>query len=177
MALKWAVTDKICHCLYGGSFTVVTDSNPLTYILTTANLDAASYRWLSALYTFTFQLQYRAGKRNLDTDGLSRRPHAEPVNDLVSQKEEERISQFIKHHFPESDDFTCIFHDTVRAVCEKHLVCSPANTSQNNSVTPLLTSLTMSTEAVPDSFEQSAGFPVISSMSEEDLKQKQTGDL
>lgn len=176
LALKWAVTEKFCDYLYGGSFTVVTDSNPLTYILTTAKLDATSYRWLSALSTFTFQLQYRAGRRNLDADGLSRRPHAEPVNDRVSQKEEERIRQFMQHHLPEFDDFTHVSHNTVRAACEKHLVCPPVNTDENGPSIPLVTSLAMSAKAIPDSFEQYDGFPVISSISEEDMKQKQRAD-
>ena len=57
-ALKWAVTEKFADYLYGVNFTVVTDSNPLTYLLTTAKLDATSYRWLFALSTFSFQLQY-----------------------------------------------------------------------------------------------------------------------
>ena len=98
LALKWAVTEMFADYLYGVHFTVVMDSNPLTYLLTTAKLDATSYRCLSALSTFIFQLQYRSGKHNLDTDGLSRHPHAEPVNDPVSQKEEKRIRQFIHHY-------------------------------------------------------------------------------
>ena len=40
LALKWAVTDRFHEYLYGGKFDVYTDSNPLTYILTTAKLDA-----------------------------------------------------------------------------------------------------------------------------------------
>ena len=63
LALKWAVSEKFADYLYGISFAVVTDSNPLTYLLTTAKLDATSYRWLSSLSNFRFQLQYRAGKR------------------------------------------------------------------------------------------------------------------
>lgn len=47
LALKWAVTAKFSDYLYGTEFTVITDSNPLTYILTSAKLDATSYRWLS----------------------------------------------------------------------------------------------------------------------------------
>ncbi len=43
LALKWAVTEKFSDYLYGTYFTVVTDSNPLTYILTSAKLDAISY--------------------------------------------------------------------------------------------------------------------------------------
>lgn len=111
---------------------------------------------------------------NLDADGLSRRPHSGPVNDLVSQKEE-RIRQFIHHHLPESDDFTHISHNVVSAVCEKHLICPPVNTNENDPI-PFVTSLAMSAKAIPDSFEQCDGFPVISSISEEDLKQKQRAD-
>ncbi len=66
LALKWAVTERFYDYLYGNQFTVVTDSNPLTYVLTSAKLDSTSYRWLSALSTFYFKLQYRAGKQNLD---------------------------------------------------------------------------------------------------------------
>uniref|UniRef100_A0A3B1JQK1 Gypsy retrotransposon integrase-like protein 1 n=2 Tax=Astyanax mexicanus TaxID=7994 RepID=A0A3B1JQK1_ASTMX len=176
LALKWAVSEKFADYLYGVSFTVVTDSNPLTYLLTTAKLDATSYRWLSALSNFRFQLQYRAGKRNLDADGLSRRPHAEPVNDLVSQKEEERIRQFIHHHLPESDEFTRLSTKTVSAVCEKHLVCPPVRTSERSPITPLVTSLAMTATAIPASLESCDGFPVIPSVSEEDLRQQQKAD-
>ena len=59
LALKWSVAEKFCDYLYGNHFTVVTDSNPLTYILTTAKLDATSYRWLATLSTFSFKLVYR----------------------------------------------------------------------------------------------------------------------
>lgn len=58
LALKWAVTEKFTDYLYGSDFTVVTDSNPLTYLLTSAKLDATSYRWLSTLSTFTFKIVY-----------------------------------------------------------------------------------------------------------------------
>ena len=86
-ALKWPVMEKFNDYFYGSQFTVVTDSNPLTYILTSAKLDATSYRWLAALSTYSFKLKYRAGKRNLDADGLSRRPHESP-EDFHSQKEQ-----------------------------------------------------------------------------------------
>lgn len=61
---KWSVTEKFQDYLYGAEFTVVTDSNPLTYILTTAKLDATGHRWLAALSTYSFKLLYRAGKQN-----------------------------------------------------------------------------------------------------------------
>ena len=40
VALKWAVTDHFHEYLYGGSFNVYTDNNPLTYVLSSAKLDA-----------------------------------------------------------------------------------------------------------------------------------------
>ena len=39
LALKWAITDRFHEYLYGGTFDVYTDNNPLTYILTSAKLD------------------------------------------------------------------------------------------------------------------------------------------
>ena len=46
LALKWAVTEKYHDYLYGATFEVITDNNPLTYVFTTAKLDATGQRWL-----------------------------------------------------------------------------------------------------------------------------------
>ena len=40
LALKWAITGKFNEYLYGATFDVVTDNNPLTHVFTTAKLDA-----------------------------------------------------------------------------------------------------------------------------------------
>lgn len=72
LALKWAVCDKFNDYLYGSEFVVLTDNNPLTYVLTSAKLDAAGHRWLVALSTYNFSIKYRAGLANKDADGLSR---------------------------------------------------------------------------------------------------------
>ena len=50
------------------------DINPLTYIITTAKLEATRHRWVSELSDFNFQLQYKPGKLNSDADRLSRMP-------------------------------------------------------------------------------------------------------
>lgn len=44
LALKWAVVDKFHDYLYGAKFTVRTDNNPPTYVLTTARLNATGHR-------------------------------------------------------------------------------------------------------------------------------------
>ena len=44
LALKWAMTEQFREYLQYQPFTVRTDNNPLTYILTTPNLDALGHR-------------------------------------------------------------------------------------------------------------------------------------
>ena len=48
------------------------DNNLLTYILTTAKLDAVSHHWVTSLANYNFRLHYRAGKANIDADALLR---------------------------------------------------------------------------------------------------------
>ena len=50
---------------------VLADNNPMTYVLTTAKLDATGHRWLAALAAFNFNILYHPGKKNGDADGLS----------------------------------------------------------------------------------------------------------
>ena len=46
-ALHWAVTTKFRDYLYGQEVTVITDNNPLTYVMKAAKLDAHGHRWVS----------------------------------------------------------------------------------------------------------------------------------
>ena len=77
LSLKWAVTEKFQDYLYGKKFTVITDNNPLTYVLTTAKLDATGHRWVAALAAFDFEILYRPGRNNADADSLSRFPESQ----------------------------------------------------------------------------------------------------
>ena len=72
LALKWAVVKKFHECLYGSTFNIYTDSNPLTYILTTMKLNAVSHHWVASLANYKFWLHYRVGKTNINADALSR---------------------------------------------------------------------------------------------------------
>ena len=86
LALKWAVTDKFKEYLYGGNwFEVYTDNNPLTYILSTAKLDACGQRWVAELANFNFTLHYKPGSTNTVADALSRIVWP----DVLSQQETE----------------------------------------------------------------------------------------
>ena len=74
LALKWAVAEKFHDYLYNKKFTVITDNNPLTYVLTSAKLDATGHRWVAALAAFDFDIRYRPGRNAADADQLSRLP-------------------------------------------------------------------------------------------------------
>ena len=84
LAMKWAITAKFHEYLYGAEFQVFTDNNPLTYILTTAKLDATGHRWFAALSNYTFSITYKPGRNNTDADALSRIKWPEAV-DISSQ--------------------------------------------------------------------------------------------
>ena len=76
LALKWAVTEQFHEYLspYGknrNEFVVCTDNNPLTYIFSSANLDAAGQRWVARLASYNFSLEYQKGKDNTVANFLS----------------------------------------------------------------------------------------------------------
>lgn len=88
-----------------------------SYVLTSAKLDATRHRWLAALSTYSFKLQYRAGRHNFDADALSRCSHGETteegssgrewelVHHLTKQfckpDEAEEVSRYIQNNLPE----------------------------------------------------------------------------
>ena len=52
-------------------FVVCTDNNPLTYIFSSANLDATGQHWVAHLASYNFPLEYQKGKDNTVADFLS----------------------------------------------------------------------------------------------------------
>ena len=77
LALKWAIADRFRKYLYGGQFDVYIDNNPLTYILTSAKLDATGQRWVASLANYDFRIFYKTGKTNVEADALSHIPRSE----------------------------------------------------------------------------------------------------
>ena len=51
---------------------MLTDNNPLTYILTTPNLDALGHRWVAALASYNMNISYLKSSDNKVADALSR---------------------------------------------------------------------------------------------------------
>ena len=101
LALRWAVCHKFHDFLYGSKFHVLTDNNPLTYVLTTARLDATGHRWLAALSAYDFDITYRAAQHNADADGLSRRPHEGHIEDPMRERQERHIASLLLNTRPQ----------------------------------------------------------------------------
>ena len=73
MALKWAITEQFRDYLFHApSFTAYTDNNPLTYVMTTAKLNATGHCWVAALADFNFNIKYRPGNAHRNADFFSR---------------------------------------------------------------------------------------------------------
>uniref|UniRef100_A0A8C5MES4 Reverse transcriptase/retrotransposon-derived protein RNase H-like domain-containing protein n=1 Tax=Leptobrachium leishanense TaxID=445787 RepID=A0A8C5MES4_9ANUR len=77
LALVWALR-KLQPYVYGRSFTVMTDHNPLVWLNRVAGENGRLLRWSLALQPFNFTIQYRPGSQNGNADGLSRQSAREP---------------------------------------------------------------------------------------------------
>ena len=88
LALKWAITEQFREYLQYQPFTVLTDNNPLTYILMTPNLDALGHRWVAALASYNMTIKYLKGSDNKVANALSRIKtwlDPETVTELLNQ--------------------------------------------------------------------------------------------
>ena len=69
--MKWAVTEHFKEYLPYQSFLMRTDNNPLTYILSTPNLDVMGHQWVCVLAQSNFELEYQKGCNNTVANTLS----------------------------------------------------------------------------------------------------------
>ena len=72
LCLKWAITDQFHEYMYGNTFDIYTDNNPLTYVLSTAKLYAMGHRWIASLANYNFHIHCKSRKSNVEADALSR---------------------------------------------------------------------------------------------------------
>ena len=74
LVLKWAVTEHFREYLQYTTepFLMRTDNTPLTYMMTTPNLDVNGHQRVGALTNYNFNIEYLKGHDNSAADVLSR---------------------------------------------------------------------------------------------------------
>ena len=68
--LKGVIAEQFQEYLLWKPFIFRTDNNPLTYIMTTPNLDATQHWWVELLARFMFSIEYQKGHENVAVDAL-----------------------------------------------------------------------------------------------------------
>ncbi|CAI5475647.1 unnamed protein product [Closterium sp. Yama58-4] len=86
----WAVGHFRVY-LQGREFTLVTDHQPLTWLMTTPGLTGRNARWAVKLQEYDFKVRHRPGKTLQHVDGLSRNPP--PLETEQEARETERTEQ------------------------------------------------------------------------------------
>ena len=71
LAMKWGIHHFKTYLL-GRKFKVRMDNNPLTYFMSSPNLDAIKHCCIDELALYTFSLEYQKGKNNVVAYALSR---------------------------------------------------------------------------------------------------------
>ena len=87
--MKWSI-EHFQTYLLGRHFIVCTDNNPLTYFLTSPNMDATKQRWINELVKYDFSLEYQKGKNNTVADALSR-----ISEECLSDEEAEKVLEAV----------------------------------------------------------------------------------
>jgi hypothetical protein len=73
LAAVWAI--KTLHCyLQGRHFTLVTDHQPLCWLMNSKNLTGTAARWALQLQPYDFTVAHRPGAKHQNADALSRAP-------------------------------------------------------------------------------------------------------
>ena len=88
LALKWAIMEQFREYLRYRPFTMLTDNDLLTYILTTPNLDALGHRWVTALASYNMTIRYLKGSDNKVADALSQ---------IETRLDPETITELLNH--------------------------------------------------------------------------------
>ena len=103
-ALVWSVK-YFRHYLYGRSFTIYTDHNPLKWLFTLKSPEGRLARWTETLKAYDFKVDYRPGKCKANADALSRMPvisaisppKFELANMAELQGKEQALAQLVKY--------------------------------------------------------------------------------
>ena len=84
LALAWAVR-SFRHHLHGRKFRLITDHQPLTWLMKARDLNGQYARWQVLLQEYDFVIEHRPGIKHQNADVLSRFPQARTTDDTGAQ--------------------------------------------------------------------------------------------
>jgi len=87
IAIVWACRHFRPYLL-GKNFTIVTDHKPLTWMFSVKDPSSRLLRWRLLLEEFDYTTEYKAGKKNVNADALSRNPVVMTV--MIASKEKQQ---------------------------------------------------------------------------------------
>ena len=117
LAIKWAIREHFRDYLYySPHFDVYTGFNPMTYLFTSAKVNAKGQRWVNELSNFNFSIHYNPGIENVVADSLSRCPLLQECN----------LEQYSQHLNP--DEVKSAFDAVVNQVGNNETWVATVNT-------------------------------------------------
>jgi hypothetical protein len=90
LAAVWEVSHFRVY-LYGRRFVLLTDHEPLKWLMTNEKLTGMHARWAHILSEYDFEIKHRPRKRSGDADGLSRNP-LQDETDLTDARMDHEVS-------------------------------------------------------------------------------------
>ena len=115
------------------------DNNPLTYFLTSPNMDATKQRWINELVKYDFSLEYQKGKNNSVADALSRIseeclsdeeaekvlkavpviPGDDTIFEVFEEKEEDQRPEEVTPHTMSSEAMKAVFNNLTSGASQR----------------------------------------------------------
>jgi transposase InsO family protein len=92
LALAWAVRMFRQH-LHGVKFRLITDHQPLKWLMDARDLNGQYARWQMLLQEYDFQIEHRAGVKHANADVLSRFPQPHTFDDSGAQLDADLAAQ------------------------------------------------------------------------------------
>jgi hypothetical protein len=91
LAAVWGVSHFRVY-LYGRRFVLLTDHEPLKWLMTNEKLTGMHARWAHILSEYDFEIKHRPGKRSGDADGLLRNPLQDEIDLTYARMDHEPSS-------------------------------------------------------------------------------------
>jgi hypothetical protein len=95
LAVAWAVKSFRTH-VHGTKFTLITDHQPLTWLMRATDLTGQYSRWQMMLQEYDFEIHHRPGNKHQNADVLSRFPCKSTADYTGARLDVERIAAAIK---------------------------------------------------------------------------------